>query len=290
METKTEMVWSRYQEDIFDEVEEGTSHMVVDAVPGSGKTTTLIEVARRLDGMGNVLLLAFNRHIADELNGKIGSANRQARAKTVHSVCYGTLAKGLGMSLDVQTSKYSNLCKAWITENANSRVVEREPMGPIAARILSDSIGGFELGHGYATNTIEEVIPYNIRSELKTAMKHILNLIRLNLIEPDDRDGIQAIIDKHGLAEGLEEIELIIPGIPIVLQRGIDMAEQFGIVDFTDMLYLVVKRGYRPYRNQFVLVDEAQDLSPAQLELVMMCVAKRGKLVFVGDKRQAIYG
>lgn len=39
-----------------------------------------------------------------------------------------------------------------------------------------------------------------------------------------------------------------------------------------------------------MFVDEAQDLSKVQLAFVLGCVRKGGRLLFVGDPRQAIYG
>src|SRR5690606_4552665 len=40
----------------------------------------------------------------------------------------------------------------------------------------------------------------------------------------------------------------------------------------------------------WVFVDETQDLSPAQLELVIRAAGERGRIVAVGDRRQSIYG
>ena len=62
---------SHYQKAIFDFVANGTGDGLVDAVPGSGKTTTLVEAARYTNSNGNALFVAFNKHIADELAVKL---------------------------------------------------------------------------------------------------------------------------------------------------------------------------------------------------------------------------
>ena len=46
----------------------------------------------------------------------------------------------------------------------------------------------------------------------------------------------------------------------------------------------------QPPEQDFVFVDEAQDLNAAQLDLVLKCRAPGGRMVFVGDSQQAIYG
>jgi superfamily I DNA/RNA helicase len=55
------MKWSSYQEDIF----AFKGNLIVEACPGSGKTTVIEEAIKRESG--TVLALAFNRHIRDEL-------------------------------------------------------------------------------------------------------------------------------------------------------------------------------------------------------------------------------
>lgn len=61
------MQWSKYQNGIFDFI--GDNHYeqngTVNAVAGSGKTTVLVEAAKRIKGGGT--FFAFNKHIADEL-------------------------------------------------------------------------------------------------------------------------------------------------------------------------------------------------------------------------------
>jgi superfamily I DNA/RNA helicase len=42
------------------------------------------------------------------------------------------------------------------------------------------------------------------------------------------------------------------------------------------------------WKFDFVCVNEAQDLSPLQLAFVLKLVRKTGRLLFVGDRRQAI--
>jgi superfamily I DNA/RNA helicase len=61
-------------------------------------------------------------------------------------------------------------------------------------------------------------------------------------------------------------------------------------IDFSDMLYLPVVNGWARPRYDLVCVDEAQDMNACQLFLAQGVVKKKGRIVVVGDDRQAIYG
>lgn len=81
--------WSAYQEAIFHFVEHGTGNAIVEAVAGSGKSTTLVECSARAKGQS--VFLAFNKAIADELK------NRNVNARTFHSLTYMPVTKDRGV-------------------------------------------------------------------------------------------------------------------------------------------------------------------------------------------------
>lgn len=63
-----------------------------------------------------------------------------------------------------------------------------------------------------------------------------------------------------------------------------------GTIDFDDMIYLPVANGWTRPMYDMVVVDEAQDMNVAQLRLATGICKKNGRIVVVGDDRQAIYG
>src|ERR671932_2382628 len=73
---------SRYQQAIFDWVEKGRGNAVVEAVAGSGKTTTLIKASQRIRNK-TILFCAFNKHIAETLANFVGS---RTDCRTIHSL------------------------------------------------------------------------------------------------------------------------------------------------------------------------------------------------------------
>jgi superfamily I DNA/RNA helicase len=87
-----------------------------------------------------------------------------------------------------------------------------------------------------------------------------------------------------------------------LLRRMIEMARTQRYIDFDDQIYLPLLPGFggNVPRPAWIFVDEAQDLSPIQAEFIArMMGAKPGgsipadctqRVVFVGDRYQAIYG
>lgn len=89
----TKILWSDEQLAIFDTVApqllrtNSFGNFIVEAVAGSGKTTTLVELAQRIPRTSflppSVLFLSFNKAIVKTLQAKLGTS---ARASTFHSL------------------------------------------------------------------------------------------------------------------------------------------------------------------------------------------------------------
>lgn len=74
------------------------------------------------------------------------------------------------------------------------------------------------------------------------------------------------------------------------LQHGVSALLEAGMHDYEDMLYAPLKRNFAPPRFAFIFVDEAEDLSTAQLRLTLQALEDGGRALFVGDPFQSIYG
>jgi superfamily I DNA/RNA helicase len=74
--------WSKYQSAIFNFIENCTGNAIVEAVAGSGKSTTIVEGMSRLPSNLKSVFLAFNKAIATELK------ERGVDARTFHSLTY----------------------------------------------------------------------------------------------------------------------------------------------------------------------------------------------------------
>lgn len=100
------MEWSVYQQGVFNFVENETGNAIVEAVAGSGKTTTIVEAIKRV--LGTSIFLAFNKSIATELK------NRGVNARTFHSLTYGAVLRHVGAN-EVKQNKTIDICKRKMT-------------------------------------------------------------------------------------------------------------------------------------------------------------------------------
>lgn len=94
--------WSQYQGDLFDWAAHGVGNIIVRAVAGSGKTTTGVEMVKRM--RGSHIYLAFNKPIAMELS------SRGVNGRTFHSLCFSAVLKFKGAQ-EVTPSKLQTLVR-----------------------------------------------------------------------------------------------------------------------------------------------------------------------------------
>lgn len=190
------------------------------------------------------LLLAFNKHIVQSITPRVP---RNINVKTIHAVGYGCVRdfiRGLNSPND---RKYLDISRSFaneIVQNANDY----------------------------------NLSPFKIAKQINDVSR----FCRLTLTNPKDHNAIRAMIGKFSLE--VADQELILPVIEKVIAEGDYLAKAKGTIDFTDMLWLPHSFNLEPPAYPFVMVDEAQDLNEAQLELVMK--SSRGRRLFVGDKYQ----
>ena len=125
------------------------------------------------------------------------------------------------------------------------------------------------------------------RRALGGALADLAGFARKTLTDPADADAVLALADHYDILYIPDDV---LHALTTLLSQGQELARREGTIDFDDMLYLPLAWNLPLQQFEWVFVDEAQDLSPAQLELVLRCRAPGGRMVFVGDERQAIYG
>ena len=240
---------SSYQLAIFDFVQHGQGHGVVDAVPGAGKTSTLVEAAKLLPLNCKAIFLAFNKHIAAELGKKLAASNSPMEASTIHSLGMQAL-RGLGKRLSIQERKYHTIARAYLES---------------------------ERAYDYT---------------LLTQFKKLIAFAQMTLVDASSEESLLQIIDHYDLELSQHDREwpIIRRGVKLVLDKGIEQAQTFGSIDFNDMVWLPNMLHLAPAKADWIFVDESQDLNAAQLALVMQSVHGSGRFLFVGDKRQSLYG
>jgi len=259
---------SAYQEAVFDFVSDDRAggHGFVNAVAGSGKTYSLM-CATSLAG-GSVHQFAFNAHIAKETGVKLKKLGLKASSSTIHSAgracvaAHHEYAQHSSRRNWVNGSKYGDLVKAVFREILDDAKVGDWDCDPLLVEAVQEE---YPLGD----------------------IRRVVDLVRGNLLDPRNDDGIYEIVSHHGMVFNPAIYDALPRITREVVMRGLFVTSE---IDFTDMIWLPTVRKMRPQQYDWVFVDEAQDLNAAQFSLVRKCVRPGGRMLFVGDRSQAIYG
>lgn len=111
----------------------------------------------------------------------------------------------------------------------------------------------------------------------------ILDLMRCNLCDNTEEE-INKLSEHYDLNIGDTEVKVAIKAFELLVKDK----SQF---DFMDMIYVpVTDPSIRFRKYDYVFCDESQDFSICQQRFIKNCLNRKGRLVTVGDKRQAIYG
>lgn len=260
---------------IFNHAVKTNRNLVVSAVAGSGKTTTLLELLKRISTKKTVLFMAFNRAIAQELERRAPSLPN-IEIRTVYA--FGNYC----LQLDepkriVNFYKYNNMFKSILNylESKQIQLVEKYNFGKAEfksiekiKKILSEC----------ATQDDE----FNI-DEFTTNVVNICDLGRLYNVGKKQKKKLEEYAEHHGITIGCNEIDVAL----ILIELGVFYNIEF---DFTDMIYLPNRLDIKIPTYDYVLIDEVQDLNLCQTLIMKKAIANGGKFIAVGDPAQAIYG
>lgn len=252
--------WSSLQQACFDAVKKLRSApsgaLVVEAGPGSGKTTTGLEMLNCMELNQRGLFLAFNKHIAEELKRRVPS---NIEAATVNS--YGFRA--------VRNAWKQVKLDDWKTRNAM-----RDFVADPDDRRRWDGAMKRLIGLKKATVSTKHEVKgeYNCLGDPCRTTEHQV-LVSLEAKEIATRYDLDLPTDPRFMEAAA--------------QVWVKVCSQTAIIDFDDQWFLPVLKKLQVPTYDFVFVDEAQDLCATQIELLKK-IAPR--IVAIGDPRQAIYG
>ena len=120
---------STFQTAIFDFITSGSGSAIVEAVAGSGKTTTIIHAVKLIPKNETVLMLAFNKVIAEELSSRINLPN--VEVKTFHSLGFSAYKDTHGTRVKMDNNKLFRLIND-LVDNSNLTTAERAGIGSIS--------------------------------------------------------------------------------------------------------------------------------------------------------------
>ena len=227
-------------------------NLMINALAGAAKTTTLQFLAKYMPVVPT-LSLAFNKKIAEEMTARLPG---HVKCQTLNSLGHGVWSKVLSKRVIVDKDKLYRLMKSTIE---NMRLSREEKLDAYDAFAEALKIARQARINGY--------VPNGTFSHAK------------RLISSDEFWG-----DVFGGADDY----------PALIQDLVDqtlsasITESYnGTIDFDDQIYMPTLFGGNFPQFPVVMVDEAQDLSPLNHEMLKRLSA--GRLIAVGDPWQSIY-
>jgi len=243
---------------------EGSLNLIARA--GCGKTFTLLEGAVRAiieHDLGEVLFIVFNKANADEAKVKIALMGkqdarfndwRQLQASTCHSVGFAAWRK-VTPDVKVDDKKVLKLIDDYTDKNGAKSVWAQ------CTNALNQAV------------SLAKQAAFGVRTPL-TDEHAWFNLLEHHAI--------------NDLADGWLLDDLIPPSIEILRES---IRKDREVVDFNDMILAPLLHKARFWPKDWILLDEAQDTNTARRALALAMLKPRtGRLIAVGDDRQAIYG
>ena len=242
---------SQYQLDIFNFVQRGVGNAIIEAVPGAGKTYTLIQCLKYIPTNMKVLVVAFNTDIVQELKGKIANLETKPNidCRTMHSLGLSMLTCNHKVNTEPCEYKYNNYIREYLSsyEDEAYKVMSKSDKA-----IFADTIKKYiDFGRYYLCRTVKDM--EKIGNEYSFSCMGKEKEIALELLEKGKQD--------------------------------------LNCIDFTDMVYLPIVLNCKPYRHLYdwILVDEAQDLEKEERVLIERCFKKNTRMLCFGEGNQSIY-
>lgn len=118
---------------------------------------------------------------------------------------------------------------------------------------------------------------------LRRELPRLMSLILATLTDARDEENLRDLAENFAMFVSEESFRACLPIIN--MKRG----DQRNI-DFDDMLDHSIVFNYPIPNYDLVLVDEAQDLNAQQMKIIDKMIGASGRVIFVGDRYQAIYG
>lgn len=241
---------------ILDLVRTTSSPLMINALAGTGKTSTLRMIDNQIAGKEGILYLVFNKRNADEANELDADGNAKFNTtttiRTLNSQGHRMFAASTGKKMVIDAQKTSNLLRSAIGELHGPDKTEAWE----SYSLIINSVGK------------AKALGYVPDGKFPTARR---------------------LCEAGEFFAQLDEIpsELTISLVDRVLAESILTAFR-GNIDYNDQLYMPTLFGTSFPKFPIVLVDETQDLSPINHAMLGQ-LTKASRLIAVGDPWQSIY-
>jgi len=243
---------NKYQEAVFEFISEGSGHCVLKSSAGSGKTWVIEEGTKRVPPSKSILFIAFNRSIAGELKKRAPS---NVDALTFHGLGYRACSFAYGNVI--------------LDPNKQRKIIDQ---------LLLDRDIILEIGNSCDPEFLSDVIA-NIKDVINKLCSHVKGRL-MSVTE----ENIAHLLDWYGIET--------LSGIGILTKLTLAAVEISKLntreVNYDDMVYLPIVNNLTLKKYDFIFIDESQDTSAANLELVIRSLKPNGRVIAVGDSDQCV--
>lgn len=254
---------TKQQAAVFNWIKNGKGSLKLVARAGCGKTSTLMGSVEEIvnNNLGNIALMAYNKDIASELKARIAGLGidwKVAQAGTCHSFGFSAWRYVAGDALVIEEKKVANI---------------------ITARAATYPEGMVNV-YAACAEAIEKLVGYAKASAFGI------------LCDIDNMGEWYGLWDHFGVdsevTEDWKAVDVIAAAIDVY---NVSLSQCRQVIDFDDMILAPLYFRAKFWTKDWVMLDESQDVNPARRVLALKMMKPRtGRLILVGDDRQAIYG
>lgn len=223
----------------------------VESRAGSGKSKTIELMAHFVPKGKKILVVCFNTHIADNLSKRFKNCDLNVDVMTYHSLGNKILSykKHLNIKNNFKNDKYISYILSHINE-------------------LNPDYSSYNIGN---------------KTIYRRNIEKLVNYARYNLMQSTKE------INKIAIKYGINIIGNECSAVSKILRWGSENLEYY---DYQDMIWLPYELGIAaniiPLQYDYIFVDEAQDSSLAQQNLINICTKRNTRLFIFGDSDQMI--
>lgn len=242
---------SETQVELCDFILHKVGNATVESRAGSGKSKTIELLAHFVPEGKKTLVVCFNKHIAEHLQEKFKEDNIKVDVMTYHSLGNKILSykKHINVKNNFKEDKY----RSYILSNIN---------------VLNPDYESFNKGN---------------KTIYRRNLEKLVDYARYNLMQ--SKKEINKIANKYGITLISNECE----AVSKILSWGSEHIEEY---DYQDMIWLPYELGIGgniiPLQYDFIFVDEGQDSSLAQQNLINICKKRNTRFIVFGDSFQTI--
>lgn len=250
------------QQAVIDHLVSSPNSLVVEALAGAAKTTTITMGLGALNPRpGQVLAVAFNKKIAMDLQSKLPA---NVKVSTMNALGHGAWAGFCRGKLTLNSSKVHFIVRD-LFEELNIQSEYPDDWLDLMKEVQSLIDGAKAMGLVPTGCVSEALVTTRMTEDSDLGWEEVADALDLDISE----------VGVHLAREGLK--------------RSIKEAME-GKIDFNDQIYMSVCWGASFNQFPLVVVDEAQDLSAMNHIMLKRSLKRGGKLIAIGDRHQAIYG